>query len=197
MTMCLTTNTSQGITTSLYTRVQALLRVGHQWATPPTPRANTTQRPPTPVITRHLSTPTNKTITPPLLPLNRTLSPFLPLTPLPQLPQGPGSVSRSRRRSLSPTLKQGGRLSRPTHHPLLGSMCHVLHLRQVNRCGTLHTPVHRLRRCTLRWASKAVPQCLGEGSPRFQCPGEELKVTQEEQELRRVPSISPARYWPV
>lgn len=171
--MCLTTNTSQRITISLHTRVRLLLRVDHPWATLLTPRVNTTQCPPTPVSTRHLSTPppTSRTSTPPRQPLNRTLSPCQPPIPLPQLLQGPGSVSRSKQHSLSPTHKQGGRLNRPIHHPLLASMCHVPHLslRQLSKVGTLHTLVHKLRRCTPRWGTRRVAQGLEEGSARFQC----------------------------
>lgn len=195
--MCLTTNTSQGITISLHTRVQLLLRVGHPWATLLTPKANTTQRPPTPVSTRHISTlrPTSRTSTPPLQPLNRTLSPSQPPIPLPQLLQGPGSVSRSKQHSLSPTHKQGGRLNRPIHHPLLASMCHVPHLRlrRLRRVGTLHTTVHKLRRCTLRRGTRGVAQGLGEGSARFQCLREGWRIIRQGQELHRVLLISPTR----
>lgn len=195
--MCLTTNTSQGITTSLHTRAQPLFRAGHPWATPLTLRVNTTQRPPTPVSTRHLSTPppTSRTTTPLLQPLNLTLSQSQPLTPLPQLLQGPGSVSRSRQHSLSPTHKQGGRLNRPTHHPHLVSMCHAPHLRirQVRRGGTLHIPFHKLRICTLRQGTRGTAQGLGEGSTRFQCLREGWKIIQQGQGLHRVLFINPAR----
>lgn len=195
--MCLTTNTSQGIIISLHTRVQPLLRVDPLWATPLTPRANTTQHLLTPVSTRHLSTqpPTSRTTTPPLQPLNRTLSPSQPPTPLPQLLQGPGSVSRSKQHSLSPTHKQGGRLNRRTHHPLLASICHVPHLRirQVLRVGTLHIPVHKLRRCTLRLGTRGVARGLEEGSARFRCLREGWTIIRLDQELYRVLLISPAR----
>lgn len=200
-TMCLTTSTSQGITTSLHTRAQPLLRVGHPGATHLIPRANTTQRPPTPASTSHLSTPppTSRTTTPPLQPLSPTLSPTLspsrPPTQLPQLLLGPGSASRSRRHSLSPTLRQAGRLNRPTHHPLLASMCHapLPRLRQVRRAGTLHIPAHKLRRCTLRRCTRGAAQDLEEELPRFQCPREGWKIIKQDQGLHRVLLISPAR----
>lgn len=163
-TTCLTTNTSQGIITSLHTRAHPLLRVGHPWATPLIPRANTTQRHLTPASTRHLSIPlpTSRTTTPPLQPLSPTLSLSQPPTPLPQLPLGPGSASRSRQRSLSPTLRRGDRLSRPTPRPLLVSTClaPLPRLRQVRRAGTLHTPAHKLRRCTQRRGTRGAAQDL-------------------------------------
>lgn len=197
MTTCLTTNTSQGTTISLHTRVQLLLRLGHPWATLLTPRANTTQCPPTLVSTRHLSTqpPTSRTSTPPLQPLNHTLSLSQPPTPLPQLLQGPGSVSRSKQHSLSPTHRRGGRLNRPTRRPPLASMCHSPHpsLRRLRRFGTLHMPVHKLRICTLRRGTRGVDQGLEDESARFQCLREGWRVTQQGQELHRVLLISPAR----
>lgn len=196
-TTCLITSTSQGITTNLRTRAHPLLRVGHPWATPLIPRANTTQRRPTPTSTSHLSTPppTSRTTTPRQL-LSPTLSPSRPPTPLPQLPPGPGSASRSRRRSLSPTLRRGGRLSRRTHHPLHASTFHapLPRVRQVNRAGTLHIPTHRLRRCTLRRCTKGAAQDLEEESTRFHCPREGWKIIRRCQELHRVLLTSPARY---
>lgn len=192
--MCLTTNTSQGIITSLHTRAQPLLRVGHLWATPLIPRANTTRRPPTPVSINHLSTPppTSRTTTPPLQPPSLTLSPSQPPTPQPRLPPDPGSASKSRQHSQSPTLRQGDRLNRPTPHPLLVSMCHapLPRLRQVRRVGTLHI---KLRRCTLRRVTRGAAQDLEEELTRFHCPREGWKIIKQGQGLHRVLLISPAR----
>lgn len=158
--MCLTTNTSQGIITSLHTRAQCLLRVGHPWATPLIPRANTTQCPPTPVSTSLLSTPPpTRTTTPHLQPRSPTLSQSQPPTPQPQPPPGPGSASRSRQHSQLPTLRRGDRRNRPTPRPLPVSMCHapLPRLRQVHRVGTLNI---KLRRCTLRRATRGAAQDL-------------------------------------
>lgn len=195
-TMCLTTNTSQGTITSLRTRAQPLLRAGHPWATPLIPRANTTQHPPTPTSTSLLSTPppTSRTTTP-LRPPSPTLSPSRPPTPPPRLPPGPGSASRSRRRSPSPTLRQGGRLNRPTPRPLLASTCHAPHprLRQVSRAGTLNIPAHKLRRCTLRWGTWGAAQDLEGELTRCHCPREGWKIIKRGPGLHRVLLISPAR----
>lgn len=193
-TMCLTTNTSQGIITNLHTRAKPLLRVGHPWATPLIPRANTTLCPRTPVSTSHLSTPppTSRTTTPPPT-LSPTLSPSRPLTPRPRLPPGPGSASRSRRHSPSPTLRPGDRQNRRTPRPLLASTCRapLPSLRQIRRAGTLHI---KLRRCTLRWGTRgAAPDPEGELT-RFSCPREGWRITKPGRGLHRVLLISPARW---
>lgn len=188
-TTCLTTNTSQGIITNLHTRV--LLRVGHPWATPLIPRANTTQRPPT-LSTSHLSTPprTSRTTTPP--PRSPTLSPSQPPTPQPRLPPVPASASRSRQRSRSPTLRRGDRPNRRTLRRLLDSTCRapLRRLRQVSRAGTLHI---KLRRCTLMRGTRGAAQGLEDELTRFSCPREGWKITRQGQGLHRVLLISPPR----
>lgn len=193
-TTCLTQSTSQGITTSLHIRAQPLLRVGHLWATMLTPRANTTQRLPIPVSTTLLSTPTSRTTTA-LRALNHTLSPSQPLTPLPQLPLGPGSACRSRRHSPSPTLRPGGRLNRLTPHPLLASSRHDRHpsLRQAHRTGIHHILAHKFRRCTVRGHTRAAAQGLQEGLTRSQCLKETWKIVRLGLHLHRVLLINQAR----
>lgn len=193
-TMCLTTNTSQGIITNLHTRAQPLLRAGHPWATPLIPRINTTPCPLTPVSTSHLSTPppTSRTTTPPPT-LSPTLSPSRPLTPRRRLPPGPGSASRSRRHSLSPTLRRGDRRSRRTPRPPLASTCRapLPSLRRIRRAGTLRI---KLRRCTLRWGTRgAAPDPEGELT-RSNCPREGWRITKLGRELHKVLLISPARW---
>jgi len=192
--MCLTTNTSQGITTSLHTRAQPLLRVGRLWAITLTPRASTTQHLRIPASTRPLSTPTSRTTTP-LQALNPTLSPSQPLTPPPQLPPGPGSACRSRRLSLSPTLRPGGRQSRLTPRPLLASTRPDPHprLRRVRRAGTLHIPAHKFRRCTLRGCTRPAAQGLEDELTRSRCLSEGWKIPRRGLALHRVLLISQAR----
>ena len=196
-TMCLTTNTSQGITTSLHTRVQPLLRVGHPWGTPLTPTANTTLHRPTPASTTHLSTPppTSRTTTPPPPHLNPTPSPYQPPTPPPPPPPGPGSASRSRRRSPSPTRRRAGRLNRPTLRPRLASTCHApnTRLRQVPRAGTRRTPGHKVKTCTLTPGTRGVARGLEEESTRLRWLREGWRAIRRGEELHRILLISPAR----
>lgn len=196
MTTCLTTNTSQRITTSLHTRALPLLRVAHPWATTLIPRANTTQHLPTPMSIRHLSTPppTSRTTTP-LLPLNLTLSPSQPPTPQRPLLRGPGSASRSRQRSQSPTLRQGGKLNRHTLRLLLASTCHDPRprLKLLPRAGTLHIPAHRFRRCTLRGGIRGAAQGLEEELTSFLCLRERWKIIRVGREPHRVQVIRRAR----
>lgn len=170
MTTCLTTSTSQGITTSLHTRAQPRLRVDRPWATALTPRVSTTQPLRILASTRPPSTPTNRTSTP-LPPLSPTRSPSQPPTPPPPLPLGPGSAYRSRRRSPSPTLRRGGRQSRPTPLLLLVSTClgPRPRTRRVHRAGTLHTPTRRFRSCTPREATRATTLELEGELTRFLC----------------------------
>lgn len=166
--MCLTINTSQGSSTSLRTRTQRLLRVGHRWSTLFIPKASTTLHRPTPVNQRSTPPPTSRTTThPPPQPRNPTLSLSLPPTPPPPLPPGPGSASRSRLRSQSRTLRQEGRLSRPTPRLLLASTCHALltNLRQICRAGIL---LIKLRRCTPRPGTRACRDLQG-GLIRVHC----------------------------
>lgn len=184
-TMCLTTNTSQGISTSLHTRTRRLLRVGHLWATLFIPKASITQYRPTPVNQLSTPLPTSRTTTlPPLQPLNPTLSPSLPPTPPPPLPLGPGSASRSKLLSQSHTLRQEGRLSRPTLHLLLASMCHALlpNLRQICRAGIL---LIKLRRCTPRQVTRAYRD-LQERLIRVRCQREPRKTTKVGRETCRL-----------
>lgn len=193
MTMCLTTNTSQGITTRLQTRAQRLRKLVPLWATPLIPRANTTQHLPTPASTRQRSTPhpTSRITTPPLQPLNPTLSPSQLPTPQRQRRPGPGSVCRSRQHSPSPTHRRGGRPNRPTRHPLLASTCYAPHLRRVRRAGTPHSLARRLKTCTPRWGTRGAVQGLEEELTRFPCQKEGWKIIK--QGLHRVLLISPAR----
>lgn len=188
-TMCLTTNTSQGINTSLHTRTRRLLRVGHLWATLFIPKASITQYRPTPVNQLSTPLPTSRTTTlPPPQPLNPTLSLSQPPTPPPPLPLGPGSASRSKLHSQSHTLRQEGRLSRPTPHLLLASMCHALlpNLRQICRAGIL---LIKLRRCTPRQVTR-VYRDLQEGLIRLRCQRELWKTTKVGQETCRLHLIS-------
>lgn len=187
-TTCLTTNTSQGIITSLHTRTRGLLRVGQRWATLLIPKASTTQGRPTPV--NHLSTPlpTSRTTTRPLpRPLSPTLSLSQPPTPPPPLPPGPGSASRSKLRSQSHTLRPEDRLSRPTPHLLPASTCRALlpNLRQICRVGTLRI---KLRRCTPRQVTRGCRD-LWEGLIRFRCQKEGLKTIKLGQETCRLSLI--------
>lgn len=179
--MCLTTNTSQGSSTSL----QRLLRVGHPWSTLFTPKASTTLHRPTPVNRRSTPPPTSRTTTPPPpRPRSPTLSLSLPPTPPPPLPPGPGSASRSRLRSQSRTLRQDGRLSRPTPRRLLASTGHALltNLRQICRAGIL---LIKLRRCTPRPGTRACRDLRG-GLIRVRCQREPWKTTKVGQETCRL-----------
>lgn len=190
-TMCLTTNTSQGITTSLRTRAPPLLRVGPPWATPPTTttRGSTIPCRLTPASPSHPSTPlpTSRTTTPPP-PRSPTPSPSPPPTPLPRPPPGPGSASRSRRRSPSPTLRRAGRPSRPTPLRPLASTCPALLTpKRACRVGTLRI---KLQRCTRRQEGlKGAARVLEEDSTRVLCPREAWKTSSQ----RRVQRTSPAR----
>lgn len=191
-TMCLTTNTSQGIFTSLHTRTWRLLRVGHRWATLPIPKASTTQCHPTPVNRLSTPLPTSRTTTLPLpRPLSPTLSPSRPPTPPPPLPLGPGSASRSKLHSQSHTLRLEDRLSRPTPHLLPASMCRAPppNLRQICRVGTLRI---KLRRCMPRQVTRGCRD-LREGLIRFRCQKEVRKTTKLGQETCRLYLISLTR----
>ena len=183
--MCLTTNTSRGINTSLHTRTRHLFRVGHLWAILFTPKTSITNYRPTPVNQLSTPLPTSRTTTFPLpQSLNPTLSLSLPPTPPPPLPLGPGLASRSKLRSQSHTLRQDGRPSRPTLHLLLASMCPALlpNLSQICRAGIL---LIKLRRCPSRQVTRVYPD-LQDGLIRFCCQRESWKTTKVDQETCRL-----------
>lgn len=113
--MCLITNPSQGSDINLFLSRVHCPRAGPPQGTLPITRPSTIRPPSIPTSLQSLAP---SRTTPTHHPSNLIPSPSRPPIPQPPPPQAPGSASRSKRPSLSPTPKQGGRLSRRTR-PLL------------------------------------------------------------------------------